>query len=668
VFKSRFIAGVSRPAGSWKSNQEAVMRAYSFLLLALFILGAAGAGPGKADDAEIIVVTATRTPEPISRTGESISVVTADQLAQQQILSVGDALEETPGVIVTRNGGIGQNATVSIRGAEVGQSLILIDGVRINDESSVDDEGLLGDLLVNNIARIEILRGPQSTLYGSDAIGGVVNIITQRGGDSPFALHASAQAGSFDTYQMNAAANGTTGSVDYGSAVNFFHTNGISAADSRNGNPETDGYTNLGLTENVRVKLSDTLSLDLRSYYTNARDDFDDNFLFVPPFTVADSQAYGRNTLLAGYAGLNLDLLGGMFHNRLAIMASDSNRAFYDSAFDTIHKNESFGGRTERLEYQGTFDFSPDDQLTFGAEYQQIESDEKDFSSFAPEAVTKGHSHIASGYAQYLKTFFDQLTLSGGIRYDDDREFGSHLSVKAAAAWSLNGDATVLHANYGNGFKAPTLYEQFSQYSNPLHALAPETAQGWEAGATQKLFGERAQAQLTYFDRHTDDQIDFFVPDCSITPLPPICLIRPFGYYDNIKRTHAHGFEFEASSHITDELSLTASATDMIASDLATHLDLARRPHWTASAAANWTHEDWSAGASLVYVGRRFDSAGEFNPLGAYTLFNLYGSHRLTDSLELFGRIENLFDARYEPVFGYGAPGRAAYGGIRATL
>lgn len=272
------------------------MRTSSILIVGALLSLAAGPSPGLADDPETVVITATRTPEPIAKTGESISVISAEQLAQQQIVSVGDALQETPGVVVTRNGGIGQNATVSIRGAEVGQSLVLIDGVRINDESSVDNEALLGDLLVNNIARIEILRGPQSTLYGSDAIGGVVNIITQRGGDSTFALRTSAEGGSFNTYRMNAAANGTADSIEYGAAANFYHTNGTSAADSRNGNPESDGYTNLGLTESVRATLSDTVSVDLRSYYTNARDDFDDNFLFVPPFTVADSQAYGRNT------------------------------------------------------------------------------------------------------------------------------------------------------------------------------------------------------------------------------------------------------------------------------------------------------------------------------------------------------------------------------------
>ena len=617
---------------------------------------------------ETIVVTATRTPQPLSKTGESVSVITGEELLQRQILSIGDALQETPGIVTVRNGGIGQNATVSIRGAEAGQSLILVDGVRINDPGSVDDEALLGDLLVNNIDRIEILRGPQSTLYGSDAIGGVVNIFTRRGGGDPFSLQSSAEGGSFDTYRLNAAANGSVADIDYGAAANIYHANGISAADSRNGNPETDGYTNYGLTENLRARLGDTVSLDLRSYFTNARDDFDDNFLFVPPFTVSDSAAYGRNSLIAGYAGVNAEFFGGAFSNRFAIMESDSQRAFFDSAFDTIHKNESFSSHTTRLEYQGTVHLSSDNELTFGAEDQHIVFTENDFSSFAPLSVTKGHADIASGYGQYLTTLFDQLTLSGGLRYDSDEEFGSHVSLKGTAAWTPNQGSTVLHANYGDGFKAPTLFEQFSNFSNPFHALRPEVAHSWEAGVSQRLFSDHILTTLTYFDRRTDDQIDFLVPDCSANPPPDICKTRPFGYYENIKRTRAHGFELETRARVTDELTLDAAATDMTATDELTHLDLARRPHWTASVMASWSRQDWNLGASLVYVGQRFDGANEVHPLDSNTVVSTFASYQVTGNVEIFGRIENLFDAQYEPVFGYGAAGRAFYGGVRTSL
>jgi vitamin B12 transporter len=363
---------------------------------------------------------------------------------------------------------------------------------------------------------------------------------------------------------------------------------------------------------------------------------------------------------------VNADFWGSRFGNRFAFTGSDSHRAFYDSAFDTIHKNASNSGTAWRFEYQGILELTPDDQLTFGSEYQHIAFTGKTYSSFVPLEVDAGNSHVASVYAQNMLTLFGQLTLTAGIRHDDDHEFGGHNSVKFAAALPLSEWGTVLHANYGDGFKAPTLFEQFSQFSNPLHALAPEVAHGWEAGIEQRLFEGALVMQATYFDRRTNDQIDFFVPDCFSSPPPDVCRTRPFGYYDNIARTRAEGIEVEATAHLLDDIGVNVALTDMAATDLTTGLDLARRPHLAVSGTVFWTPlAGWSAGATVIYVGPRFDAVGEVNPLPGNTVLNLYASHRLTESLELYARIENAFDAHYEPVFGYGAPGRAAYGGLR---
>ncbi len=578
-------------------------------------------------------------------------------------LAVSDALQQSPGLTVVRNGGTGQTTTIGLRGAEAGQTLVLIDGVRLNDPSTVDGEALLGDLMVNNIARIEILRGPQSTLYGSDAIGGVVDILTKRGGTMPVAATASAEAGSFDTYRLNAAANGTMDKIAYGAALNYLHSNGISAADSRNGNPETDGTSNLGATLNTRIPLDPQFSIDLRGYFIGARTDFDDNYA-PPSYAIADSPVYERNRLAAFYAGANLALFGGRFRNRLAAIGSDSTRKTFDSPFYLpLTEDYAYRGQALRFEYQGIFDIDAGDQLTFGAESERTTL----ASTIAGAADAAGHRRITGVYLQGQTTLFSELTLTAGIRHDSDAEFGGRNSLKLAAAWSPNGGATVVRANYGDGFKAPTLYELFSVYANPVAKLMPEIAHGWEAGIDQSFWGGRIRANATYFERRTSNLIDFF--SCYGVN-SPACALRANqgGYYYNVGRTRARGLELSAEAQLSSTIGVAADFTDMHASDEITHSDLARRPHLTANGRLQWTPlEGWSFGAAAVYVGRRFDGAKNATPLAGHFTADVYASHRLNEHLELFGRIENLFDAHYEPVAGYGAPGRAAYVGIRAS-
>lgn len=637
------------------------MRTHSLVVLAAFLLSGAAA-PAFADDLETVVVSATRSAQPQSKTGESVSVIDSAALQSLQTVNLTAALALTPGLVVNQSGGLGQPTSISIRGAETGQTLVLIDGVRINDPSGTDDGAILGDVLVNNIDRVEVLRGPQSTLYGSDAIGGVVDIFSKRGGNDPFALTASAEGGSYDMYHLNAAANGTAGAVDYGAAANFIHSNGISAADKRNGNPETDGYRNFGATANTRIHFSDAVSLDLRGYYTDARDDFDDNSGFVPPFFAADSLAYNTNRFLAGYAGLNFDLFGGVLHNRVSVMTTQSNRSFYNSFFDLApgQKDSENKGDATRFEYQGTADISPDDQIVFGAEDENTR-----FSSVGTFSNDRGHTSIYGFYGQYQKTLFETLTLTGGVRYDHHDQFGSHTSLKLAGAWRPV-DGTVLHANYGDGFKAPSLYELFSQYGTP--GLKPETARGWEVGGEQAFFDKAVHASLTYFSRNTENLIDF--QSCFVATPPAQCAVQPSGFYFNIDRTRVTGIEAEVSGNITDTVSVTLDYTNMDAKDRTTGLALNRRPRNTASAIIEWSPSNWGLGASVSYVDRQIDQydTSTVPPTaftnGSHTTVNLLG-HYDFDQWSLYGRVENLFAERYEPVLGYGAPSRTFFAGIR---
>ncbi len=632
------------------------------------------AAPAAAQDdtsSETVVVTATRTPQPIDKTGASISVITATDLQTQQITSVSDALGETPGTTIVQNGGFGQVTTDSIRGAETGQTLVLIDGVRIEDPSATDEGTILADVLVNNIDRIEVLRGPQSTLYGSDAIGGVVNILTRRGGDSPFALTGTAEGGSFDTQHVNLAANGSADNIEYGAAANAFITNSVSAADARNGNTEADGYKNIGLTGNARWTVNDMVSLDLRAYYTRSRTSFDG---FPPPnFTFQDDPEFGDDSLLAGYAGANLSLFDGKLQNRVAIIVLTSTRRDYgifapDPPYTFSPAKNFFGnGGSTRFEYQGIYEVNAATEITFGAESQLTTFATHSIFDLTP-ATTHGHSLIQGYYAQGQTTLFDRLTLTGGIRFDHDEEFGDHTSFKLNAAWTVFDWGTVLRGNDASGFKAPSLYEQFSAYSNPVATLNPESAQGWEVGADQPLLHGRVRASLTYFDRRTHNLIDFF--DCfGVVSVACTDRAAQGGYYLNVGHASGSGLEAEIAARVLDTLSVSANYTNLTAKDLDSGLPLARRPHVEANAVVTWSPDpDVTLGGSVGYVGPRFDDAFASVPLSDHTLFNLFGSYQLTEQWQLFARVENLLDKHYEPVSGYGAPGRAVFGGVRLKV
>ena len=565
------------------------MRSSFLLSTALIALSAAPAFADPAPSpqpAELVVVTATRTPQDAERTGASIDVLTADDLKTRQTVVLSDALAQVPGVTVSRTGGVGQVTTVFTRGASDGETVVLIDGVRIEDPSATSQGPILSDVLVNGIDRVEVLRGPQSTLYGSDAMGGVINIISKRGGDSPFALNASAEGGSFGTYHLNAAVNGTTDIVEYGAAINWFGTDGVSAADSRNGNTEADGYHNLGATANLRVHVLDNVSVDLRGYYTQSRDSFDG---FPPPiYSFQDTPEFGRDVLYTGYAGVNVDLFDNRFHNRFAILGLSSDRRsfgnfdFFTNAFTPDINFFGKGGST-RFEFQGTFDVDPDNQLVFGAESQRTTLDTH--SVFDLTALNQGRSNIDGYYLQYQSTLFDALTLTGGVRLDNDAEFSTHTSWKANAAYNIASTGTVIRGNAGNGFKAPSLYQLFSDYSNPVDALRPETSNGWEIGVDQDFsnyIGHDVRGSVTYFDRHSHDLIDFF---SCFGVVSPACTLRALagGYYFNVNRANASGVELEVKAHLFDKLDATVNYTNLTADDPATHFPLARRPNSSIS-------------------------------------------------------------------------------------
>lgn len=633
----------------------------------------ASAGSEADTDLQEVVVTATRSPQPLDETGSSVSVISGADLATQQILVLSDALAQVPGLAVTRSGAPGQDTSVFIRGADPGETVVLIDGVRINDPSTTDGEAVLGDLFVNDIQRIEVLRGPQSTLYGSDAMGGVVNIITQRGGAQPFAAQLDAEGGSYDTWRFNGAAHGSVGPLEYGAGLNDYATGGVSAAAEAPPDVEPDGDHDLAATVNLRLHAGDGISLDLHGFYNNARYGIPG---YPPPdYTLQPTPEYARDSLEAGYAGLNGSWLDGRITQRLAFIGSDSDRreyGLYDPVTYAYTPAENFyaeGGAT-RWEYQGVIQASAANVFTYGTE-SQLSTLDTDTLPDPADMPTTGRDRLTSYYAQWQTTFAQnsaiarQMTLTGGARRDQDQEFGGHTSLKVAGDWQLPDGSTVLRANYGQGFKAPTLYELFSEYSNPFAGLRPETADGWEAGFDHLLEQGQVRVSAVYFSRDEQNEIEF--DDCSTSD--PGCLLRPYGYYYNVGRASDRGVESDLAAQVAKSLSAWVSYTNMKAIDELTGLTLARRPHVLLNAGVTWTAAGGaSVGAAYVYQGARFDDAANTVPLDPAETVNLFGSYPLGQWIQVFARVENLLNNQAEPVYGYRPLGRGIYGGVRVKL
>jgi vitamin B12 transporter len=612
----------------------------------LVLLGAA--------PADEIVVTAARAPQAAAETGQAVTVLERDLIEQRQSVVVSDLLAQTPGVAVSRNGGVGGFTGLRIRGAEAEQTLVLIDGVKVNDPSSPGGGFDFANLLADNIERIEVLRGPNSVPWGSQAIGGVVNIVTARPTADP-TLVARAEGGSFGTAQ--AAANGsfTAGPVAASLGGGYFTTDGISAA--RVGT-ERDGYERYAANGRVEISLTDNIAIDLRGYYDHGRTDLDG---FPPPnFTFADTPEFSTIQELFGYAGVRATFLGGRFANRAAFTIGDVNRDNFDPTFGAA---PSFiaRGRVERFEYQGDFKATDWARLVFGAESEQ--------SRFG-DGISVFRTGIGSGWGELIVKPVAPLTLTGGIRYDDHRDFGGHTTFGGNAALDLG--RTIVRASYAEGFKAPTLFQLRSDFGNP--ALQPETARSVDVGVEQRLIGDALSGSVTYFRRRTRNQIDFTPCRADIA----ICAdgARPFGTYDNIARARASGVEAALDIRPSERLRFNIAYTYVDAENRTPGnpdfgKTLLRRPKSSVALNADWRAPfGLSVGGTIRQVSDSADrnAFGERLRLDGYVLADLRAAYPISERFEIYGRIENLFDARYETVLDYNTPGRAAYAGVRVRL
>ena len=647
-------------------------RRIAFLPAAIpLVLFAVQAAADPAPDSTVaslgeVVVVANRAPAPLSTVGNSVTVLDDQDIQASQAITTADLLEQTPGITVARTGGVGQPTSVFIRGAESDQTVVVIDGVKMTDPAQPGGGFDFEDLLIGDISRIEILRGAQSTLYGSDAIGGVIDIVTADP-TRKAAGSASLEGGSHGTGDGTVNVGGVSDTLMWRAAGSYYGTSGIPCFDRYLGG-RRDCASQIGTgAGQIRYDLTPDLQLDLRGYLVSARTDFDG--YDTPTFTLGDDSEYGKTQQGIGYAGLTWWSPDRSFSNRLSVQYTGSETRNYDPNGPANYGNptaETFYsfGRNVREEYQGTWKFCDAGQVVFGA--QNEHSTINTVSPFSP--FLGAGAIMDSGYVQAHYEVLKGLTLTAGGRYDHHNAYGGHGTGQFAAAWVMPDQNTVLRASFGQGFKAPALYQLYSNYGN--RALQPETANSWDAGIEHHALQGRLVASATYFRRSSRDLINFF--DCS-TP-SPLCATEPFGYYANIARSFAHGIELTGSFQATDQLSVTANYTWTDTEDVSPGSstygnELPRRPAHAGNATVSYV---WpfqvSTDLALRYSGPTFDDAANQIRLGGFVLLDFRTSLPINDHLELYARVENLTDRHYEVAYQYGTFGRSAYIGARASF
>ena len=602
---------------------------YCSLIILALAAGGARADEGATD--ETIVVTASRVPQDVRTVGSSISVITADEINRFQDRFARDALTTTPGLDLAQSGGPGGNGSLFLRGADSYQTMVLIDGVPVDDPSLPEGAFDFGRLLATDIQRIEILRGPQSTLYGGDAVGGVINIITSRKTQG-FSVSTLAEGGSFGTSLFSGNVSGGIDKISGYLGVTRYDSTGFPAADVRFGNHLPDGLETTQITGGAHLTATDWLSFDLALRSADSEAGYPGtDFTFNVP---VDSPNEARTHQRSGRLSATTSFFDGDLTGVLSIMDSVTRR----HTLDYLYGETNFDGERRKAEY--VLSGKLVSWLTFvsGLSWEE----DLAHTSYDERRGTITRAVFGEFQAQPV----ENLYLTAGGRVDDHSTFGDFGTYRLTAAYYVEATGSKLHAATGTGFRAPSLFELYDSFSgNPL--LQPETSRSWEFGVDQEI-GKIATLKATYFDQSISDRIDF----------NPVTFVS-----FNSGHTSAQGLEFEADLNPTSSIQIRAIYTYDFTKNLATGAQALRRPRHSGSLIAAWQATDaLDLTLKLRIVGPRIDYGGV--PLASYATADLGAQYELSPNLTLETRIQNISDTRYEEVYGYGTAGRSVYGGV----
>ncbi len=625
-------------------------------------------GQASSDDSDVqtleqVVVSATKTEVPLRKTTSAVEVWTAEDLERRQIKTVVEALRLSQGMVVTQNGGPGGLATVRIRGGSSSQTLVLIDGAIVNNaRGGIFD---FSDLTVDNIAKIEIVRGAQSTVWGSDAMGGVISITTKRGYGRP-KVGGFFEYGAFNTIREGGSLSGQKGQVDFSLVLSRWDTSNISAINYRRGASERDSYRNWQGSGRIGTALPADGRFDFTVRWSNGSVNIDNSF------GPADVYKAKTDTRRFVFSGTWRQPLTSWWTHVLTLSRAQSTSVNHPG---TLQRNTQTGvvgvpfgspseGRelTNRVESQHDFRLNRYVTLMVGYQFRDAQQ------TSSPAKINASHA----GFGQIQFNLWDRVFATAGLRHDAFNTFGNATTYRVTGGYVFStvfGEAKI-RSSYATGFRAPNINELFfPDFGNP--DLRPEKSRSFDVGVDQSFFDERVTIGAGYFwNRYR--QLIQTIRSAAIcgtgTYGPNFCPA-------NAASAKSQGWELSADVVVmrdrpwTKRLELQWRYTVTLARDLDTTRRLIRRPADQATVSVLYQPvAPLTMTLDFRFVGSQFDDLNNTRGPDGFTVFGLAATYDISRQVQAYVRVDNLLDEEYEEVLNFGTPGRSVFGGLRVNF
>lgn len=638
--------------------------------------------PQKVDE---MVVTATRSETSKDKIGgSSVTVITAEEIEAKKLNSVADLLKSVPGLEIRSRGGFGTTTSARIRGGQAKDTLILIDGVMLNDPSSIGRAADLAHITSDNIERIEVVRGPMSALYGTSAAAGVINIITKKGTEAP-SVYGSVEGGSYNTWKAKVGATGKLKKFNFSLAAAQLESEGFSIANDDNdriphaGNTsEEDGYKNTTLSGKFGFDITPDFDINAVVRHISSEVDTDnsangytgDRFTPPPWGTAADPTGLKEARESHDQLFYKLDVHNFFFDRKLEskfyYQASDQEREYITN--DDIWNN-SYLGNSYEYGWQGGLNLIENLPLTGGYSYFKESYENPQNSFYGGTSVPEKIADITSFWGQGQLFGGEDFVFTGEVRSDNHKEFGTKSTYRLAPAYTIAKSHTLLKVSYGTGFRAPELYQLYAPAGafgflggNPN--LQPETSTGWDAGVEQPLFDRKVNVGATYFENSYSDRIYY----AEVTPGS-----WTYTYKNDLGKSKTRGAEafvkWAPLSVVDFTLNYTYTHALDASDDRVPYTPLNRFQFNTQYRPVEKLHLNldayWVDERDITYA--KDKNGKDVEKLDDYTLVNISGGYDFNKHLQFYGRIDNLFDEYYEEIWSYATPGLSAYAGIKVT-